>query len=597
MAITSNFPAIRPSLNLDFANAKALDPRITFSRASAATYYDGKTVAKAEENLLTRSQEFDSTAWGKVSCNITPNSAAAPDGTTTATTLTAVAGDVSPCITNAANQISTVQHVVSFYAKAGTHQFIQYTNNYGTGTFANFDLSTGQVGSNGAAVTYSQIISVGNGWYRCIVVLSTLQYTHIRLVPSASSGYGALMTATGTESVYIWGAQLEQRSQVTAYTPTTSSPITNYIPVLQTAPAGVPRFDHNPVTGESLGLLVEEQRTNLLLNSNSFIWNESTTSGPSTTNRYRTENAAVAPDGTQTAIKISSATTSVLQRIYTVSTGVTVGSPVTYSIYAKAGEYTRVGLKFTTDAATDFIVDLTNGTILQVGSATSQFITPVGNGWYRLGIVVTPTVSPVVWVNLIAPAGLSSVFTGDGYSGIYLWGAQLEAGAFPTSYIKTEASQVTRAADSASMTGTNFSSWYRQDEGTVAQEFSPLGVSVADRASVVVYESSGGFYTNSITVRNYNGSHKASAHVNTVSQAEIGVTPNIVRELVYKIAYSYQSNYLAFARDGGSPAIDTFASIPIVNALLFPGSGCQHIKRFAYYPRRLTDAQLQALTV
>jgi hypothetical protein len=62
---------------------------------------------------------------------------------------------------------------------------------------------------------------------------------------------------------------------------------------------------------------------------------------------------------------------------------------------------------------------------------------------------------------------LMELYTGDGYSGIYIWGAQLEAGAFPTSYIKTEASQVTRSADSASMTGTNFSEWYRQDEGTV----------------------------------------------------------------------------------------------------------------------------------
>ena len=64
MAIQSNFPAIRPSLLLDFANSKRLDPRITFTRASTARYYDGSTVAKAEENLFVRSQEFATVAGG-----------------------------------------------------------------------------------------------------------------------------------------------------------------------------------------------------------------------------------------------------------------------------------------------------------------------------------------------------------------------------------------------------------------------------------------------------------------------------------------------------------------------------------------------------
>ena len=80
MSISSLYPTTRPSLVLDFANTKQLDPRITFARPTTATYYDGKTVAKAEENLLKYSQEFNNAAWTKQNATVTANSIAAPDG-------------------------------------------------------------------------------------------------------------------------------------------------------------------------------------------------------------------------------------------------------------------------------------------------------------------------------------------------------------------------------------------------------------------------------------------------------------------------------------------------------------------------------------
>lgn len=79
MAIQSLYPALKPTLLLDFANTKTLDPRITYTRASTATFYDGKTVAKAEENLLTYSQEFDNADWIKANTTITANTTAARD--------------------------------------------------------------------------------------------------------------------------------------------------------------------------------------------------------------------------------------------------------------------------------------------------------------------------------------------------------------------------------------------------------------------------------------------------------------------------------------------------------------------------------------
>lgn len=95
MSIQNNFPNIKPTLLLDFANTKRLDPRITFTRNSPATYYDGKTVAKAEENLLLYSQEFDNAAWVKVRSVVTTNTSLAPDNTLTSDTLTCKADSVS----------------------------------------------------------------------------------------------------------------------------------------------------------------------------------------------------------------------------------------------------------------------------------------------------------------------------------------------------------------------------------------------------------------------------------------------------------------------------------------------------------------------
>ena len=83
--VANSYPSTPPSLMLDFANSKELDPRITFARASTATYYDGVTSAVAEQNLSLYSQAFDTTAgWGTAGGSVTGNSSTAPDSTTTA---------------------------------------------------------------------------------------------------------------------------------------------------------------------------------------------------------------------------------------------------------------------------------------------------------------------------------------------------------------------------------------------------------------------------------------------------------------------------------------------------------------------------------
>jgi hypothetical protein len=241
---------------------------------------------------------------------------------------------------------------------------------------------------------------------------------------------------------YIWGAQLEQSTTVGEYIPTTST--------INSAP----RFDHDPTTGESLGLLVEEQRTNLLLQSEDF----STTW--TTTNTTVSTNQVTAPDGATTADKIFETATTAEHNIRQ-DTASQVAGTYSASIFAKAGE--RDVIQFVSTGVLGGFranFDLTNGVIGSVDSALNARITPFPNGWYRCSITATSTTTGTLraqWNIVTSPtAARVESYLGDVTKGLYLWGAQLEAGSFPTSYIPTTGATATRAADVASISGSNF---------------------------------------------------------------------------------------------------------------------------------------------
>lgn len=594
MAIETLYPAIRPSLDLNFAGSKALDPRITFARASAATYYDGKTVAKAEENLFLYSQDLSSGYWQKNATTVVSNSVVAPDGTMTGNAFTA---DGTLAAHNAL-QFFQVQpaHTVSFYAKAGTASVVQVFRSGNASIFANFDLSNGVVGTFHASVSVS-MVSVGEGWYRCSVytALTTAGYVYFGIVSSPSSARNESNSSNGT--VYLWGAQLEQRDQVTAYTPTTTQPITNYIPVLQTAPAGVPRFDHNPVTGESLGLLVEEQRTNVRTWSQQFdnaAWSKN--------NLTVAANTIIAPDGTLTGDKLIE---NAVNSSHTVSGTISAAGTCTLSFYLKAAERTRVSLTiYDVGAGTSYgtSFDLYSGVVGTNSAGSTATITPVGNGWFRCSVSRAILGSGGPFTIFVSNAAGGNSYQGDGYSGIYIWGAQLEAGAFPTSYIKTEASQATRVADSAQMTGANFSSWYRQDEGTLFAEASLYARRNSGFETII--QMSSGVNNNAISL----GTQAPDSYARGISNlygsiaCDIGVG-TIQKDKQFKAAFSYATNNFAVSSSNVNPTTDTSGGVPTgLNSAFFgretvfdsPFAG--HIRRIAYYPKRLSDAQLQALT-
>jgi len=583
MSLTSQFPDSFPSLRLDFANSKRLDPRVTFTRASAARYYDGQTVAKAEENLLIRSQEFQF-SWTYDAVTISANTTVAPDGTTTADTLAfanaATTRGYQPFTGNGS------AFTFSVFAKYIDKQWIalRLTDSGSVNRFVWFDIQNGVVGTTQAGITAS-IVASTEGFYRCIATIATTATSNFAII-NGVNGDNVTSNVGQTGSVAAWGAQLEQRSSVTAYTPTTTQPITNYIPVLMTAQAGVPRFDHNPTTAESLGLLIEEQRANLVTYSAQFddaAWTKE--------NSSITANTIIAPDGTLTGDKFIGTTDNSTHGVFFPSVG--SAAVHTWSTYLKAGEYTwgvlRIG-----GASTFF--NLSNGTVGTNAAGNTASIIPVGNGWYRCSVTRTLTGSGSKVIRL-ASADNTETFAGNGFSGIYIWGAQLEAGAFPTSYIPTVASQVTRSADAASMTGTNFSSWYNAAEGTIYAEGSSNGSS----GQIGYVAVSNGTTAEEIDIRISNGVRRSFVVTNSTDQASIS-NGNYTAGAIEKRAVSYFVNLINAATNGSMGVEDTSALLPVVNQLRIGslGGGAQILngvlKKIAYYPERLTNAQLQALT-
>ena len=565
MTVANLYPDINPSLLLDFANVKALDPSITFTRASSAVYYDGVTHAKAEENLLIESQDY-SVSWTVE--NLTPvTGKTAPDTTASATEFTAGTGNAT--LTQSVTLIAA-DYTFSVWLRRVT----------GTG---NVDISAH---SGGTWVTQT----LTGTWTR-FSVTQTL---------TAGAQTPGVRVVTSGDVIEIWGAQLEQRATITAYTLTTTQPIIKYQPVLQTAANNRARFDHVPATGESLGLLIEEQRTNLALRSEEFdLWS----SNPEPNFSSVLVNQQTAPDGTITADLIIPSTQTGSKFRFRTFAGA-LSTTYCASVYVKAAGYNFAFIQLSNTAfganAKIVIVDLINGVITSQTANASGTIQSVGNGWYRISVVATSlatTGSYVVSVG-VSPDGITQIMSGDGYSGILVWGAQVEAGAFPTSYIKTEASQVTRLPDTARMTGVNFSSWFEQDEGSLYVEVTPRHTGlqyVAIIGNNVSLTLGIGYFTQSNTlfarVRGPGGSSSIGSGVAIVANTPFSA---MLSYAALNHAWAYNGVIRATGNTNIKPedSVDLRIGASPLGTLFMTGT----IKKIAYYPQRLLDTQLQALT-
>jgi hypothetical protein len=273
---------------------------------------------------------------------------------------------------------------------------------------------------------------------------------------------------------------------------------------------------------------------------------------------------------------------------------------VTYtaSVYAKklgsANYYVNFDPENTTIGQTA-VFDLLAGTVLQVGSSMqSASIVDCGNGFYRLIATYTAAAgnrNPILYG---CTSTSSRSFTGDGASGWLIFGWQVELGAFATSYIPTAASSVARSADSASMTGTNFSSWYNATAGTVVVSWA-YGMATA---SIPTYTSAFSMTTSGYSrqIMQDLGSetwYDGTTYINT--GAHIGLIPN-------KTSFAYSNGDNAACLNGGTVATSS-SPLPVTpnEATIGNQTGTSRyvngwIASVVYYPQRLPNATLQSLT-
>ena len=597
-----------PSLDLQFADRKSLVDAttganlVTFTRASSGTYVDSQGVIKtATTNLLTYSEQFDNAAWSVARCTISANTTTSPDGATTADTIVEdTTSNSHPVYRTVAGLANATAYTASVYIKASARSKarIALANTaFAANVYVDFDLTAVTATASNATGT---IVAVGNGWYRCTATATTVAAASgdIYIQPLNAAGAASYL-GTGVNALFIWGAQLEQSSTVGEYIPTTST--------INSAP----RFDHNPTTGESLGLLVEEQRTNSIRN-NTMVGAVAGTPGTLPTNWVQSNNTGLAANvigtGTENGInyidlRINGTTTGTGQTniLFETNTGIAAltGQTWTFAPYIKVqagstANFTNIRLVIQENTSA--------GNGVAAGSLEMTIPnTPLGS--YRPAF--TRTLSGGATVAAILPYIQCNINTGLAIDITLRIGLpQLEQGAFATSVIPTTTATVTRSADVASISGSNFSSWYRQDEGTFAQEFAK---SYAGNFSGYPHTGSASDGTTNNSIRLGYGTIGSQAVVPDVLVSginQINYVQGVLSGVSFaKSALAVASNNIQFAFNGVAAAADTSCSLPTVNQFIFGRDGIAggnpwtgYIKRLTYWPTRLPNSTLQSIT-
>jgi hypothetical protein len=432
-----------------------------------------------------------------------------------------------------------------------------------------------------------------------------MSYFGIPIRNGASVGLGSIISllsgsrAAPTLSFNFLSGSLD--SQIT-FTRASTGTYFDSAGVLQTAAINAPRFDYDPSTLAAQGLLIEEARTNLLTYSEDF-----SNAAWAKTDITVTADNTTAPNGTTTADLITEGTAGTAFTTRVTSPSVAAGSTVSASIYIKRSAVVQwVRVRVANTSATNggnvwFNIQtgaLGNQTNIGAGTATKGTITAVGNSWYRITATTTLAVGDITASIGFTSASANGSTTRVNSSAYWVWGAQLEVGAFPTSYIPTVASQSTRAIDGAVIS--TLTTWYNPTEGA-------LFVAVGYKQASPAFQCAASFNDNTANNRWTTGFTDTSsvgtalrntggAGLLTTSTANAAVVGAI-----NKIALAISTG-CSLSLNGGTVATNATYAAPTVTQLqignqLGAGYLNGYIRSLTYYPRRLSDNQLQALTV
>ena len=525
---------------------------LDFTRSTTGTRVnpDG-LIEDVSWNLITYSEDFSNAYWTKSGATV-------------------VSGQTDPNGNSGAFKLvedtSTGQHRV--YSDIGAGSLCNAKST--------FDLSNGTIADTNSGT--AKIEPMPNGFYRCSVTgTATSTGTDSFYFQLNNTGFSDdSYTGDGTSGVYIFGAQLNVGTLKT-YLPTQGS-LVNF-----------PRIDYTNGCGQ---LLLEPQRTNLIPYSEDFsnaAWSKALLTISS--------NATTSPDGTVNADKL----------IPTVSTGnhyiddTVVSGVNTCSFFAKKAGLDGI-LIYTNGANSGRLFDLNLGTI---GSAvgftpTDSIIEDYGNGWYKCSITVN--MSGITNIRAYAAIdGTTFTLTGNGVDGIYLWGADVQAGSYPTSYIPTSGTSVTRTKDASSTSG--LSSVINSVEGVFClKNIQALYDDSTTLRSITINNNN---LANRISLQYDNVSNQVQAQVTSGGSTVVNLTHVVADETaLHSIAIRYKLNDFSFWVDGVEVATDTGGTTFAANTLnqldfnLVSGSGAPFYGRLGelILSGYLTDTQMADLT-
>ena len=571
------------SLDLQFAADKTLTarkgPTPTFLRASAATQVNASGLIEyAPENLYLYSQNFADSFWTKTRSSVQANVAIAPDGTLTATKLIEDTTPTNGHTLSSATTPTAIPHRLSIFAKKGERNWIVLRLG-GSNDFFNLDTGVATTNINSPTIT-----DVGNGWYRCSVVSGAGTQGSFLM---STDGTSTVYTGDGTSGIFVWGAQLERSSTARAYIPTTTAAVYGA------------RFDHDPLTQACKGLLIEEQRINSILQSDNFAsasWTQSLLTVSS--------NVTSSPDGSTSGDLITEDSTTGIHQINQPSPIITAGQAYTLSVFAKAASHNCFQISFPAIYGSGLFCNFIlsgSGSLGNKDATSVARIESYPNGWYRCSLtapsVVGGSASPVaiLAINNNSAAVRNTSYLGTGAQVVSLWGAQLEAGAFPTSYIPTTTGPVTRSADTCSITGSDFSGFFNADDGTLFSNCSVNNTTGANRGIATIRSTAVFFMRQSLN----SGSVRAEVRANDTQTNLPSTSVSILTAI--KMALAYSGNNFASSTNGTSPSLVTRTLPTGLNEFRIgslDGTLCLngHIDQIRYFRKRLPNAKLQTLT-